>query len=177
MVANRPRESSIVRGALEALNRLPSGRFRKRHGTAYGVAGDPDIYGTCTLVGGRHCELEAKTPGERPTALQERRLREWSEGGAIAGWFTSVDEALAIVVGAVPERIGRIRTQAASVAATRGADWRGGVDRYGFARLWPVDFVAKRGVVVGERFDPDSDEWLRLVRVAESEAIVTGPRP
>lgn len=88
-----------MRSALEALNKLPGGRFRKRHGTAYGVAGDPDIYGS---LNGKHVELEAKAPGERPTVLQERRLREWAETGAITGWFTSAAEAVAIATGPRP---------------------------------------------------------------------------
>jgi hypothetical protein len=53
--------------------------FRKRHGTAMGVTGDPDLY---FCVNGRHCEVELKRPGNNPTPLQTERLAEWGRAGA-----------------------------------------------------------------------------------------------
>ncbi|HWQ57348.1 MAG TPA: hypothetical protein VN442_26940 [Bryobacteraceae bacterium] len=70
---------------------------RKRHGTAMGVAGDPDLYGT---INGRHFELEIKRPNDpssQLTELQTRRLLEWQNAGALTGVARSVDDALVIL--------------------------------------------------------------------------------
>jgi hypothetical protein len=85
------RESSIVAAILKTLNSLPGCLARKRHGTPYAVAGDPDITGCCD---GQHFELEVKRPGKRPTKLQERRLEEWRCAGATVAVVTSPSEAV-----------------------------------------------------------------------------------
>ena len=62
------------------LKKRPCVVVRKRHGTAMGVAGDPDLYGT---VGGRHFEIEVKRPNDpssQLTKLQTQRLQEWKTG-------------------------------------------------------------------------------------------------
>ena len=82
-----PRESAIVKKILERLNAIPGCMARKRHGSAYTVAGDPDIYGSML---GQHFEIEVKAPGEKPTALQHKRLEEWLKAGSSACWVTSV---------------------------------------------------------------------------------------
>lgn len=90
-----PLEKAIVRAILQFLNALPQCVARKRWGGGMGVAGDPDITG---CIGGRHFEFEVKRPGELPTPLQVRRLREWTEAGAVAGTVTSVAEVRALLV-------------------------------------------------------------------------------
>ncbi len=72
-------ETAVVGRIIKALRSHPDIVVRKRHGTAMGVAGDPDLYGT---MNGRHSEL------------QTRRLLEWRLAGAITGAVRSVDEAL-----------------------------------------------------------------------------------
>jgi len=91
---NRCRESALVAEILRALRALPGVIVRKRHGSAWGVAGDPDLYGS---IQGRHFEIEVKRPGDRPTALQEARMKQWAATGALAGVARSVEEALDIV--------------------------------------------------------------------------------
>jgi len=86
------RESVLVAAIVEALRAAPGLVIRKRHGTAWGFAGDPDLTG-CYL--GRHFELEVKTPAGALTRLQEARLAEWARAGAITAVVRSVDEALA----------------------------------------------------------------------------------
>jgi hypothetical protein len=86
------RESALVAAIVEALRATPGLVIRKRHGTAWGFAGDPDLTG-CYL--GRHFELEVKTPAGALTRLQEARLAEWARAGAITSVVRSVDEALA----------------------------------------------------------------------------------
>jgi hypothetical protein len=83
-------EKTIVETIVRHLRTVPGCIVRKRHGTVFGVAGDPDLYGT---LNGRHFELEVKRPGNPPTALQEKRMEEWREGGSIVGVVHSLQEA------------------------------------------------------------------------------------
>lgn len=91
-----PLEKQIVVRIMLALRTRPGVIVRKRHGTAMGVAGDPDLYGS---IRGRHFEIEVKRPDRSSelTELQRQRLREWEEAGAITGVARSVEEALAIL--------------------------------------------------------------------------------
>lgn len=90
-------EKNVVARILTALRKYPHIVVRKRHGTAFGMAGDPDLYGT---MNGRHFEIEVKRPGDpssQLTELQTKRLLEWKMAGAITGVARTVDEALAIL--------------------------------------------------------------------------------
>jgi len=87
-------EKSIVSGIVKALRAHPGVVVRKRHGTAMGVAGDPDLYGT---IGGRHFEIEVKRPGSPLSELQAQRLREWAHAGALTGVAHTAEDALRIL--------------------------------------------------------------------------------
>jgi hypothetical protein len=90
-------EKGIVARILAALKKYPHVVVRKRHGTAFGVAGDPDLYGT---IKGRHFEIEVKRPNDptsRLTELQAKRLLEWKLAGTITGVARSVEDALVIL--------------------------------------------------------------------------------
>ncbi len=90
-------EKAVVGRIVKALRSHPNIVVRKRHGTAMGVAGDPDLYGT---MNGRHFEIEVKRPNDpssQLTELQTRRLMEWRLAGAITGVARCVDEALVIL--------------------------------------------------------------------------------
>ncbi len=90
-------ENAVVTRIMTALKKRPCVVVRKRHGTAMGVAGDPDLYGT---VGGRHFEIEVKRPNaasSQLTKLQAQRLQEWKMAGALAGVARSVEDALQIL--------------------------------------------------------------------------------
>ena len=87
-------ERDIVKAILAYLNGLPDGLARKRWGGGMGVAGDPDID---ACVGGRCVQFEVKRPGEKPTALQVKRLEEWHSAGAIVGVVHSVAEVKEIL--------------------------------------------------------------------------------
>ena len=79
---------AAVQNYLKKLQRDdPSLCWRKRHGSLFGVAGDPDIYG---VWNGIPFEIELKREGEDPTALQTARLAEWNSAGA----FTAVAHSL-----------------------------------------------------------------------------------
>lgn len=86
------RETALVRSILRALEKAPGVAVRKRHGTAMGKAGDPDLSG---CLNGRHFELEVKRPGNEPTPLQLVRLAEWQRAGALVGVVHNAREALA----------------------------------------------------------------------------------
>jgi len=87
-------ESRIVNAIIQKIRTFDQVVVRKRHGTAFGVSGDPDLFGA---IGGRHFEIEVKRPGEVPTVLQQARMAEWRACGAIVGCATSVEQALAIL--------------------------------------------------------------------------------
>lgn len=91
---NKPLERNLQATAIRKFKALRARdktfAFRKRHGTAMGVAGDPDFYGSWDGV---HWELELKAPGERPTKLQDARRQEWQAAGA---YYGVVDSALGV---------------------------------------------------------------------------------
>lgn len=87
-------EKAIVKAILAYLNGLPGCVARKRWGGGYGVAGDPDITG---CIRGRHFEFEVKRPGQRPTALQARRLEEWRRAGALVAVVDSPAQVPALL--------------------------------------------------------------------------------
>ncbi len=82
-------ERAIVRAILAYLNGLPGCLARKRWGGGMGVAGDPDID---ACIRGRSVQLEVKRPGDRPTALQAKRLEEWRKAGAVVAVVHSVSD-------------------------------------------------------------------------------------
>lgn len=83
---SKPLERHLQATVLRRLNALRARdnrlAFRKRHGSAMGVAGDPDVYGVWAGVA---WELELKAPGEEPTPLQRARLSEWARAGCVTG--------------------------------------------------------------------------------------------
>jgi hypothetical protein len=87
-------ERAIVKAILAYLNGLPGCLARKRWGGGMGVAGDPDID---ACIRGRSVQLEVKRPGEKPTALQVKRLDEWKQAGAIVGVVHSVDDVRSLL--------------------------------------------------------------------------------
>ena len=78
--------------------------FWKEHGGPYGVSGVPDII--CCYKG-RFLGLEAKLPGGKLTALQERALERINRAGGIARRVESVDD----VRTSLHRQIGRRRRQ------------------------------------------------------------------
>lgn len=88
-------EKKITNKILATLNAMPGCRVKKRHATVMGES-DLDIYG---CINGRALFLEVKVPGKQPTPRQEKFIREWQGVGAIAGFVTSVDEAVLMAQG------------------------------------------------------------------------------
>lgn len=67
---------------------------RVKHGTAFAVAGDPDIYG---IVSGNGFAFEIKNEDGQLTKIQIHRLREFRHAGAIVGAIQSAEEAVALI--------------------------------------------------------------------------------
>lgn len=86
---NIPLESAIVKSILTWLNKQPGIKAEKTHGGMYGKAGKPDITG---CIRGRRFEIEVKRPGNKPTKLQLKELKEWEAAGAIVGVAYSLDD-------------------------------------------------------------------------------------
>ena len=73
------------------------GDFYTKYGgrVSVGVPGESDIWGH--RPDGRAFYIEVKLPGETPRKNQMDFIEAMKSSGAIAGWCTSVDEALRIV--------------------------------------------------------------------------------
>jgi hypothetical protein len=85
----RRSEALVCRDVDAALADEPRVYIMNITGSAEQVAGTPDRVG---VVDGRAFVCEIKAPGERPRPLQLVELRRWQDGGALAGWVTSVAE-------------------------------------------------------------------------------------
>lgn len=66
----------------------------KLHGSAYSLAGLPDVL---AIKDGRAAFIEVKVPGNRPTRIQEHRMRELAAAGAAVAVVTSAGEARAFL--------------------------------------------------------------------------------
>lgn len=94
LFAARPsRETALVDRLVRYLNRLPSCRVRKTHGSVF-ASGWPDLVGT---IQGRMIALEVKRAGEKPTPLQVAELDLWRRAGAYAVWVDNFDDAVACI--------------------------------------------------------------------------------
>lgn len=62
----------------------------KTHGSAFGVAGLPDVL---CIKAGRAVWLEAKRPGQEPTRIQAHRMRELAAAGCPTAVVTSASDA------------------------------------------------------------------------------------
>lgn len=95
-----PLETSITKKTLEALNAIPGVLAKKRHASNFGQS-DLDIYG---CDNGRAFFIEMKRPGEEPTERQWKFIRDWLAVGAVAGYATSPEEALALLGRELPAK-------------------------------------------------------------------------
>ncbi|PWT72768.1 MAG: hypothetical protein C5B60_09110 [Chloroflexi bacterium] len=91
-------EATLLRSVERHLKKLASQDprlvWRKRHGSVFTTAGDPDITG---LWAGRHFEMELKKTGESPTLLQHTRLAQWQRAGAHTFVIHSLSEFQAAI--------------------------------------------------------------------------------
>jgi len=74
-------ESQIQGYIISEINKIPHCKAINIHGNEYMEVGTPDIF--CSLDG-IACLIEVKTDGGKATEIQERRLWEWCDAGAVA---------------------------------------------------------------------------------------------
>ena len=94
-----PRESTLTTTILRSLHHDYGAKAIKIHGSAYSLAGTPDIIGC--LPGGRLFALEVKKPDRRDdppfyvnveTYKQFLELRSWQQAGALVGVVRSLKD-------------------------------------------------------------------------------------
>ena len=86
----------VVVPILNYLNSLPNTKAINTHGSVFFERGTPDILGA---INGRMLVLEAKrSTKERARKIQEWRLAEWRQAGAIIGVVSSVEEVKKILL-------------------------------------------------------------------------------
>ncbi len=90
------REKTIQRGIITELEKRYEDRVwvRVKHGDAYAVVGDPDIYG---CLHGWMFVLEVKDENGKLTKIQKHRLRQAYRAGALVGAVCSVEHAMEIL--------------------------------------------------------------------------------
>lgn len=85
----------VIENQIKAfLDKRPYCWYMKVHGNRYQKIGVPDLI-ICDA--GRFISIEIKKPGEKPTAIQEQRLKEIASAGGLTTWVTSLDEVKAIL--------------------------------------------------------------------------------
>lgn len=83
-------ESALARNIQRQLKEwFPEICLRKRHGSATGIAGDPDLY---AMLHGVHLEMEVKVGDNIPTPLQVKRMEEWKKAGAHVNVVYSLED-------------------------------------------------------------------------------------
>ena len=76
------------------------GQFYTKYGAIVNIGhhGESDIWGH-RMCDGKAFYIEVKLPGEKPRTDQLQFIEAMKNTGAIAGWCTSIEEALEIVKG------------------------------------------------------------------------------
>lgn len=81
-------ETERTQEVIAFLKTLPHTYAFKKHTSAHGEAGHPDVF---ACHGGRMVLVEMKVPGDKPTALQMQRLINWRAAGAAVCWAYEVE--------------------------------------------------------------------------------------
>ncbi len=80
-------ETERTKDVLDWLKAQPRTYAFKKHTSAQGEGGHPDIF-ACRA--GRMVLVEMKKPGERPDTRQMQRLRTWQDAGAAVCWASDI---------------------------------------------------------------------------------------
>lgn len=93
-------EADIIKKAMKAIERAWPGEvwWVKYHGSAYGMAGCPDILGS---LQGRFFGLEFKQPGKEATPIQAAVGAKILAAGGLWAVVTSAEEAVEVLSGLV----------------------------------------------------------------------------
>lgn len=82
------KESELQKQILFILNSDPKCKAVAVTVGPFGRKGEPDIMGS---YGGRMFVIEVKLPGKELTKIQEKRIVEWKQAGALAGVCNSLE--------------------------------------------------------------------------------------
>lgn len=91
---SRPLESRVRSLIWRHLKMMRAAKFVPYPGSAHGEAGTPDLVG---CIDGRAVLIEVKRPGGTLSRIQEHRISEWRDAGAlviVAHSWREVEEAL-----------------------------------------------------------------------------------
>lgn len=90
------RERSIQSAIVDAAKKKYGKRIwiRVKHGDAYAVVGDPDIYG---CLYSQFFGMEVKNEDNELTPIQQQRLKEIADADGTAGGVRSVEEGLQLL--------------------------------------------------------------------------------
>ena len=113
------RESRLVSLILAYLNGLPAGKAIKIHGSQFMEAGTPDVL---AVVNGRAVLVEVKT-GTKTSPIQEYRIGQWRDAGAVVVVARSLDDVMAAVRSLPPHPHPTSQT---ATAGTRRPSWGSG---------------------------------------------------
>jgi len=95
MQRKAPLEKTIVAKVM-AQGRASGFWMTKFHGNAFTMSGVPDVL---AIKDGRACWLECKRPGQKPTPIQELRMKELIAAGCPVAVVTSAEEARVFLEG------------------------------------------------------------------------------
>lgn len=89
------REKTVVDAIVKRLKTVRESFHVNYHGNPWTRKGTPDLFFTCTAIGGRSVWIEAKRPGETSTEIQKITQERLRRAGAIVfeadSWKTVVD--------------------------------------------------------------------------------------
>jgi len=90
------KESSLSRKIRQHANDLPRTKCLKIHGNGLMEVGTPDLL---VVQDGRTIWFETKVGRNKPSKIQDKRLEQWREAGAIAVAVYTLDDALDVLLG------------------------------------------------------------------------------
>lgn len=90
-------EKRFKKQCVDYIKTVPHSIVRVNHITMYGTTGDPDLLG---CIAGRAFAIELKVGTNKPTKIQEERIKAWQRAGALAGVAYTLDD-VKIILGLV----------------------------------------------------------------------------
>jgi len=89
------KEKDLVRKIIKWF-KAEGGKAVKNHGSIFSEVGNPDIFASHPKIP-KAIVIEVKDLGKKPSPIQEQRLREWMEAGAVAFWCDNFIDFLEVM--------------------------------------------------------------------------------
>lgn len=74
------KEKALTDRIIDTINNTPGAKAIKMHGSPFMEKGTPDIFASRNIM----WAIEVKQKGKKPRRLQQHRLKEWKNAGAVA---------------------------------------------------------------------------------------------